>query len=180
MKKTILWVAVCATLIAVGCDKIQKLTEFDIPYNTSFTIPATQLLGIGLPIDVPTPDITTNAESTFSSNGTAKDLIDNVKLSQLRMTINDSTHTQTFNFLRNATIYIKADGLAEAQIAKLDSIPLGVTVVDFTTPSTNLTDYITKNSFSLRIAATSRQASATAIKIDVTSNFHVNAKILNQ
>ena len=180
MKKIILSFAVAATFFAVGCEKLQKLTEFDIPYNSSFTVPATQLLGLGLPIDVPTPDITTNAETTFNSNGTAKDLIDNVKLSQLRLSISDTSNHQTFNFLRKATIFIKADGVAEQEIARLDSVPLGVTTIDFTTPSTNLSSFITKNTFSLRITATSRQESASDIKINVASKFHVNAKVLNQ
>ena len=177
MKKIVFAAIGIATITAFGCKKIQELTEFDIPFNTSFTVPA-QVPGTILP-DIQTPGIQTNIQKTFESNGTAKDLIDEVTLKEMKLVVNTPT-TGTLNFLKSAKIYINAKGMSEALLSSRDSIPRDVNTIDFTTSSANLTNYITKDSFSLRIQVVTRELTNTSTKIDVKTKFHVNAKILGQ
>ena len=46
-----------------SCKTIDKLTQFNMSFNQTVVIPSST--GISLPIDLITPDIETNAESTF-------------------------------------------------------------------------------------------------------------------
>jgi hypothetical protein len=61
-----------------SCKKLNKLTQFDIVYDTDFTIPSST--GINLPTNIITPDFATNSESTLSINDTRKDLIERIIL----------------------------------------------------------------------------------------------------
>ena len=72
MNKIILYVLLL--VIGVGCKKIDRLTQFHMTYNESIIIQSST--GTQLPFTVFTPDIQSNAESTFAVNDTRKDLIE--------------------------------------------------------------------------------------------------------
>ena len=66
----LLFIAVLVT----NCSEVDKLTKFDMDYNSSVTIQSTT--GINLPFNLRTPPVETSSESEFESNNTRKDLIE--------------------------------------------------------------------------------------------------------
>jgi len=174
MKNFIIVLLVSSFLIS--CEAVDSLTKFNLEYNETVKIPAT--LGINLPIDILTPDIETNSESTFSINNTRKDLIEDVKLSELTLTLT-SPSDGDFSFLESIQVLISADGLEEQQVAWLDEVPAEKTI-QLNMSNLNLQEYIKKDAFALRISATTDEAISEEQVIDVYSKFWVDAKILGQ
>lgn len=167
------------TLISIsflGCKKIDKLTQFNMEYNSTATIPSST--GMNLPFNVLTPDVETNSTSTFKANNTRKDLIEEVILKKLDLTVT-SPSGRTFSFLKAINIYINADGLSEAKIAYKDSVPQNAgNKLILNTTNTNLKEYLTKTEYSLRVNAVTDEIISPDYEINIHSVFFVDAKIL--
>jgi hypothetical protein len=175
MKKTILLFAVITTTIW-SCKEVNKLTQFNMNYSDEITIPAT--LGIDLPIDIWTPDIPTNSSSTFESNNTHKDLIQQIILKKMILTIT-SPEESTWDFLKEIEIYISAEGLEKKKIAWMDEIPqTGLKSIDLTVSTEDLKEYIKKDEYKLETKTVTRQLVSHDTKVEIKSTFFVDAKIL--
>ena len=75
MKSKIL-IFTCLILLSItnnSCRTIDKLTQFNMDFNQTVVIPSST--GISLPLDILTPALETNSESTFEINNTSKELI---------------------------------------------------------------------------------------------------------
>ena len=165
------------TVVALaGCKKLDKLTQFDMKFDTSVDIPST--VGINLPFNILTPDITTNSESSFESNDTRKDLIEKITLKTMEMTVSKPAG-EDFSFLKSIEITIKADGLDDKKIAWLNDIPdnAGSTITLETTPD-DLKEYIKKDSYKLDVETTTDEILTQDYTIDIHNVFFVDAKIL--
>jgi len=159
-----------------SCKEINKLTQFNMDYNDEITIPAT--LGIDLPIDIWTPNISTNSSSTFESNNTHKDLIQQIILKKMNLTIT-SPEESTWDFLKEIEIYISADGLEKKKIAWMDDIPkTGLKSIELTVSADDLKEYIKKDEYKLEIKTVTRQLVSHDTKVEIKSTFFVDAKIL--
>jgi len=101
-------------LILNDCKQIDKLTQFDMDYDETVTLPST--IGINVPFNMFTPDITTNSEETFEINDTRKDLIEEITLKEMTMEVT-SPENGDFSFLKSIEVYISADDLDEIKIA---------------------------------------------------------------
>ncbi len=159
-----------------GCDKLDELTKFDIEYSQRATIPSST--GIDLPIDVFTPETETNSESEFEVNDTRKDLIEEIKLTQLELVI-ISPDGADFSFLESISVFISAEGLEEIQIASQTSVPENTSnrlILD--TSDMDLKEYIKKDRFSLRLNTVTDELISTDHELEVNSTFFVDAKIL--
>lgn len=162
-------------LLVFSCKKIDKLTQFDMDYDSSVTVEST--LGINVPFNIYTPDITTNSESTFESNNTHKDLIESISLKTMTMSISNPAGDD-FSFLKSIEIYISADGLSDVKIAWKDDISDNTTELNLETSSTDLKDYVKKDSFKLKVTTTTDEVLTHDYTIDIHSVFFVDAKIL--
>ncbi len=170
------YLSVIAVFVLPGCKALNKLTQFNIDYHTSFTYPAN--LPINLPGNTNTPDITTNADQQFAIKDTRKDLIQSIKLKQLTLTITDPS-TQTFSFLKSVDVYISAPGLPETQVAHKDNIPANVgNTLDLDLFDVELRDYIKADNFNLRITSVTDEIITHAVTVDIYTKFFVDAKIL--
>ena len=159
-----------------GCKKIDELTQFDMDYDSSVDIPATT--GINLPFNIFTPDITTNSESTFESNDTRKDLVEKIVLKTLELTVSKPSG-EDFSFLKSIKITIKADGLADKEIAWDNAVPSNAgNKISLETTSDNLDEYIKKDSFKLDVETVTDEVLTKDYTIDIHSVFFVDAKIL--
>ena len=174
MKSGIFLVSVM--LLTVSCEEVNDLTKFDIEYDKSFTVPAT--LGIDTPISISTPDITTNSEEKFSGNDTKKNLIEEIIMKELVLTL-QSPSDSDLSFLKNLTLYIDADGMEEREIASRMSIPndIGKTL-EMETPSLDLKEYIFKDSFSIRTKVTTDETISEEHEINAAMVFTVDAELL--
>lgn len=173
MRKLVSVLSLC--ILFITCDKIDNLTKFHIDYDTQVTIPSSA--GVNLPFDVLTPDTETNSESKFDSNDTRKDLIEEIKLTQLQLVITSPSNTD-FSFLESIEVYISADGLEEIKIASKVDVPEGVSTLDLDVSDADLKEYIKKDSYSLRLNTVTDEAMSQDHVIDVKSTFFVDAKIL--
>ena len=167
---------ILAVMTMSRCNQLDKLTQFDMDYDTSVTIPST--VGINTPFDIPTPAITTNADSEFSVNDTRKDMIEEITLKRLTLTV-DVPSGGDFSFLNAIEIYISADGLDEQKIAWKENIPNDVgDVLELETSGVDLQEYIKQESFDLRVSTTTDELITQDHEIGIHSVFAVDAKIL--
>jgi len=167
---------ICLFALFTACDKLDELTKFDMEYNQRVTIPSSA--GIDLPFDVFTPEMETNSESTFEVNDTRKDLIEEIKLTELEMVI-ISPDGADFSFLNSIEVYISADGLEEIKIAYLEEVPKDADkVITLDTSDADLKEYIKKDEFSLRLNTVTDELLSTDHELEVNSTFFVDAKIL--
>ncbi len=173
MKK--LWLLPLLILVLGSCETLDKLTTFDIDYTSSVTIPSS--IGISSGFSVPTPDIKTNSESKFENNNTNKDLIEEVYLKDMVLSIK-SPSGEDFSFLKSLTIYIEAEGLEEQAIASAEDISNDATTVQMTTSKVDIQQYVKADSFKLRVESTTDETITQDYELEVYSVFTVNAKIL--
>ncbi|NRD18590.1 hypothetical protein HNV08_00910 [Winogradskyella eckloniae] len=175
MKNNLLTVFI-AFVVLFSCDVVDDLTKFDLDYQTNYSVAATTL--INSPFSLNTPDVTTESDATFESNNTHKDLIESIKLKQLKLTI-DSPESGNFNFLKEVHIYIDADDLEEMEIANIydlentDSNVISLDVID-----QELKAYIKKDSFNLRVKTVTDETISETHDIIIDTKFRVDAEIL--
>ena len=164
------------TFSITSCKKIDELTQFELSYSSTAKIASNAV--INLPIDLLTPNITTNSQSQFSSKNTNKDLIQTIKLLKLNLQVT-SPSTQRFDFLKSIEIYIKADGLGELKIAEKLDIPDNVgTDLNLDVKENDIAPYIKKDAFSLRLKAITDKNITQDVSIKVNSTIFVDAKLL--
>ncbi len=173
-KKTLLLLLI--TVALTSCDAIDELTKFDLDYTTNYTIQASTI--IDTPIDILTPDVTTNSEEEFESNDTRKDLIESIKLRTLTLNLN-TPEDGNFNFINDITIFIRAEGLPEVAIASATDLPEnGSRSVALETDNVELKEYIKADSYTLRTMTTTDGTISQDHNIDIRTVFRVDAKIL--
>lgn len=165
-------------LLTVSCEEANELTKFDIEYEESFTVPA--ILAIDTLRSISTPDITTNSEEKFSGNDTKKDLVEEIVLKELVLTLETPEHPDSdLSFLKSLTLYIDAEGMDETEIASSESIPDDIgNTLDMETTSVDLKEYIFKDSFSLRTEVTTDETISEDHEINAAMVFTVDAKLL--
>ncbi|WP_258103433.1 hypothetical protein [Marinoscillum sp. MHG1-6] len=169
---------VIVLVIFTGCDKIAKLTQFEMEYDETVIIPSST--GINLPFNLFTPDVQSNSESTFAVNDTRKDLIEEIQLTQLDLTLTSPSNGD-FGFLKSIEIFISADGLSEVKIAWKENIPSTIDkYMELETTPSDLQEFIKKDNFSLRVNTVTDELITSDHHIDVHSIFFVDAKILGQ
>lgn len=173
MRNFLLILTVLFTIIA--CDKVDDLTKFDLKYKSKVIIPASA--GIDLPFNVFTPDMVTDSESQFKVNDTRKDLIEEIKLTELQMVITSPTDAD-FSFLNSVEVYISAEGLDEIKIAEEDVDENAGSTLDVDVLDVDLKEYIKKDEFNLRLNTVTDEAIGSDHEIDVNSTFFVDAKVL--
>lgn len=169
----------CALLLfSLGaCQQIDKLTQFDVPYTTTFTVPATGV-SVGLPFDITTPPVQNNNQQTYQSYNTAADKIEEVSLKELELTILNPSG-EDFSFLEKAEVFIKADGLPEVSIASKNPVPANAgSSLLFDVSGANLKEYIQADEYTLRVSTTLDEAISVDHEIQVRSVFRVDAKVL--
>lgn len=179
-KNTLSFFAIAAFIFTLSsCKLLDKLTQFNVDYSTTFTIPPTTILDIGLPINPGTSNITTNSAQTFTNNNTSADHIKSVMLKSLKLTIT-SPSGKKFDFLKSAVIYISADGLPKVQVASIDNIndaTVGNTI-DLTPTTADLKEYLIKPSYTVSETVTTSGSNSDNVDVKADATFLVQGKIL--
>lgn len=175
--KKVKWFLVLFTFVVLfSCDKLDELTKFDMEYSQRTTIPSS--MGIDLPFDIYTPETETNSESKFEVNDTRKDLIEEIRLTELELVIITPTDSD-FSFLNSIDVFISAEGLDEIKIASQPEVPENVgNTLNLETMDVDLKEYIKKDQFSLRLNTVTDEFISSDHEIEVNSTFFVDAKIL--
>ena len=155
---------------------LAKLTRFEMKFDQSVTIPAST--AINLPFNLFTPDIETNSESAFAVNNTKKDLVEEIKLTTLRLTLKSPANSD-FSFLKSISVFVSADDLPEIKIAWKDDVPNDVgKVLELDVTGADMQEYIKKDSFKLRLNTVTRKMLGAEHQIDLHSVFFVDVRVL--
>lgn len=163
-------------LIFSACDKVDELTKFDMDYTTEVVVPSST--GVNLPINLMSPEIESNTSSTFEVNDTRKNLVEEINLTDLELTIT-SPSDGNFNFLKSIEVFIVAEGLSEERIAwKEDISSSDRQELILETTDANIKEYILKDEFQLRVKTVTDEVITSDHHIEVFANFFVNATLI--
>lgn len=159
-------------LFIFSCSAVDKLLTFTISDQYSFTIDSA--VPMGIPLDITTPDIPSSSSAEFKKNNTNANLVKDVKLTELKLTITNPAD-KTFSFLKSIHIYISTDATDEVELAYLDDINSAANSLSLTTTSNKLDKYIKASSYKLRIKAVTKEALSTNVTIKSEMKFNVTA-----
>ena len=159
-------------LLLFGCNEIEKMLTFTINDRTAIRIESTSPLT--LPLGIPTPAVTSNSEQQYSNNNTRADLVKDVRLDELKLTITDPA-TKTFSFLKTIRIYISSDQTNEIELASSENISSQTGTLQLNPTQAKLDTYAKASSYSLRTEITTDETLTEAVEIQVDLRFLVTA-----
>ena len=158
-------------LFAGACKKINELFTFQISDSQNIKIPASGLLNV--PVIAPVP-VTMNSQESFENNHTNANLVKDVKLSKLTLTITDPA-SENFNFLKSIKIWIGTDQNDKVPLASLDNVPVDVSVIELISDQQKLDKYIKASNYTLYTEVTLKSNVAQELNIRADSRFTVTA-----
>ena len=158
-------------LLFVGCEKISNLLTFEINSSDTIKIPASGLVNTPFIAPVPVP---VNAQKTYDNNQTKAELVRDVRLVKLKLTIVDPA-AENFNFLNNIKIYIGADGVDRVLLASLDNVPVDVATIELVSANAQLDRYLKAPSYTLYTEVGLRSNVARELTVQADSRFKVTA-----
>jgi len=169
---------ILVVIITSSCSKqFEGLTNFTIEYTQEVKVESNG--GVNLPFNIGTPPVQTNTTSKFENENTAKNLIEEIYIEEVKITLTAPDNSD-FSFLENITIYINADGKDEKKIAWKNPVPSNTGVVlTLDISNVDLQEYIVQDEFSLRINVTTDEIITSDHYFEIYTRFYVNAKLLN-
>jgi len=174
MKKISLLIMLIISLHA--CKKIDKLTQFTIHFDTEATIPAG--IPINTPFNIPSLEIPIETNNEFNNNNTAKELVEQAILKELKLTVTDPSNGN-FNFLKDIEIFISADDLPEVKVAWVYNHPNDdQPTLNLETTDLDLQEYIKKDKLDVRVKTTFDEVLTRDYQIRMDFAFFIDAKIL--
>lgn len=173
MKKTISIVALLALIIGLNVSCKKKPVEFDIDYTNTVTIPSTAV-SINVPADFDSPEISTESKSKFSSNNTAKELIDEIKMTKFDLSVANGN----LDFLKSLKIYLKTSELGDILIASKTNIPQGVSTVGMDLQDVNIKEYIFKDKIQFRVNVIIKTGMTETQQLKMDQTVHVKATVM--
>ncbi len=175
MKKTPLLILITLVFLS-SCDLLSELTQFDLPYETSFSVP---LIGASdSTLIVETPTINTGIADAMGNFNTELDLIDEITLTSLSLTLTEPVDGD-FGFLSSMEIFINAAGQEELQLAFNTAVAEDVgAVLNLETTAVDIQEYIKLDGFSLRFSFGTDETVLVQHDIAMNMEVHVDAKVL--
>jgi hypothetical protein len=171
--RTKIYLSIVTIIVLItSCNVIDDLLTFTIDNQTTFKIESGFPLGTAF--NVITPDVTTNSSSTFENNNTKAELVKDVKLSELKLTITDPTN-KSFSFLKSIHLYISTDANDEIELAYLDEINSTSNVLNLTCTTQKLDKYIKASSYKIRTKAVIKESLTQDITVKSDMKFKVTA-----
>jgi hypothetical protein len=165
-------IAFAAGLLLSACKDVEKLLTFRINDSTSIRIESSSPLN--LPLGIPTPAVTSNSQQQYENNNTSKNLVKDVKLEELKLTITDPP-SKTFSFLKSIHVYISTDQSDEIELASLENVSTSVNVINLTPTKEKLDTYAKAPSYVLRTEVETDEALTEPVDIQVDLKFVVTA-----
>jgi hypothetical protein len=175
MKKyfTFFSVILAISLLLASC---KAKVSFYINNSTSTTIPAQT--PINLPFNILTPPISSSNTQEYQNNNTVPDLIQEVSLQQLLLTIT-SPSNQNFSFLKSIAIYIEnGDGSNKKKLAYNDNVNSNSKTLELTSTGENLVPYLQDSTYKLETEYTIKAIPMQDIDINIDLKFYVTAGVL--
>ena len=172
MKKALLLAPLALFLLLVGCKKVDQLLTFYIDDSQNIRIPASTPLAVLANLAPIT--VSTQSEDKFKNNNTRADLVKDVSLNKLTLTITDP-NGQNFDFLQKIEILIGTNANDQVRLAFLDQVPRGVNSIELTSTNAKLDAYLKSSSYTLTTKVQTSQALSRDITIKCDTRFKVTA-----
>jgi hypothetical protein len=171
--KTKIFLAIAILLLAAtSCNVIDDLLTFTIDNETSIKIDST--LPVGTAFTIITPEVTTNSSATFENNKTKADLVKDVKISELKLTITKPSN-KSFSFLKSIRLFISTDANDEIELAFLEDINSTATTLNLTCTTAKLDKYVKAPSYTIRTRAVIKETLTEDITVKANMKFRVTA-----
>jgi hypothetical protein len=154
------------------CKEVEDLLTFTISDEVTMTVPSSS--PFNLPVEIATPDVTTNSSQKFANNNTDASHVKDVKLQELKLSIQSPTG-KTFSFLKSIQIYISTTTSNEILLASLDNIPVSVNSISLTPTQEKLDTYAKASSYKLRTSIVTRETLTQNIELKTDLKFRVTA-----
>ncbi|MBX7242516.1 MAG: hypothetical protein K1X92_12275, partial [Bacteroidia bacterium] len=125
------------------------------------------------------PEVPTNASQTFNGQNTNTNLIDEILLSDMTLTVTNPSGGN-MNFFKDIYILISADGLPEKEIAFAKDIPDGTTVLNMTETNENIKAYLTSSQFKLKPKVLLDGVPMQDTQLEISTTYTVKAGLLTK
>jgi hypothetical protein len=172
MKTKAVTVLAILVLFIASCSEVDKLLTFTISNQTTFKINSG--LPFNSPFEVPTPDVTTNSTTDFKNNNTNVDLVKDVKLQELKLSITSPTD-KTFSFLKSVHMYISTNADDETELAYQDDINSTANSINLTCTTQKLDKYIKASSYKIRTKVITKETLTQETTVKADMKFRVTA-----
>ncbi|MGG7033671.1 MAG: hypothetical protein ACI7YS_00570 [Flavobacterium sp.] len=175
MKTKILSLIALASVAFTSCEALDELLNFSLEQTFSILVPAATTEDEDIII---VETIETNAAQKFEEYKTTADLIKEIKLDQLTLTITDAD--KTFDFLKSVNVYIASSETSDDKILLVSKSDINSTdtTLDLTTSKEGLAKYVKGDQFTLFFEGKAAKEMIDAINVDVKIKFKVTANPL--
>ncbi|HEX8059336.1 MAG TPA: hypothetical protein VF473_00305 [Cyclobacteriaceae bacterium] len=155
---------------------VDSFTHFGFETDYVLQVPVMQVTA--LPLEIVTPDIATHSDVLFSSNKTRADLVEEMKMTALTLSVKTPAGGD-LKFLKSVDIYSRAQGLPDVRIAFKDVVPADVGAkLDLDVTGVELREYFSKDKYQLKIIVVTDQAVTQDYAVNAHAKFFVDAKLL--
>ena len=161
-----------AVLFICSCEEVEDLLTFRINDSANITIESASPLNLA--IAIPTPVVTLNSRQEFENNNTKAELVRDVKLEQLKLTITQPSG-KSFSFLKSIRIFISTDQEGEMELASLDNISTTSGTLDLVPTTEKLDPFIKAASYGLRTEIITDETLTQDVDVLVNLRFKVTA-----
>lgn len=161
------------TSVLFSCKK--KGISFSVNHRANFRVESSSPLN--LPFEVGTPDVTTNSSQEFSNNNTTPNLVKEVTLQELTLTIT-APAGKTFSFLKSAEIFISTNSSNEIKLASVENNTSARSTITLQPTNANLLEYIKADKYKLRSRIVTKETLTQPVDIRCDVRFKVTASIL--
>lgn len=175
MKTILIYLALLLGISLTACEKVDKLLTFYIEDEQTIEIPSQVNNGFPLGTLIPLSPVavSTNSQAEFENNDTRADLVKDVSLDELKLTLADPS--QNFDFLKDIEIFISNDANEELRLAFYNDIPLGQNTLLLNSTGAKLDKYLREPAYKIITKARLRKAIANDITIKANMRFKVTA-----
>ncbi|MBE8723761.1 hypothetical protein [Flavobacterium hungaricum] len=172
MKSKLIALTICLSVFLTSCDAVDDLLSFTISNNTSIKIKSTS--PINLPLEIITPEVTTNSSAEFENNKTKASLVKDVKLRSLQLNI-ENPADKTFTFLKSVHLYISTTDSNEIELAYQDNINSTSNAIDLICTDKKLDEYLKADSYKIRTKVTLKETLTQDVTVKAAMKFKVTA-----
>ena len=158
--------------LLTGCNEVEDLLTFHVNDHTRIRIESSSPLS--LPLEVATPAVTSNSQQQYQNNNTRADLVRDVKLEQLKLTI-EAPEAKTFSFLKSIHIYISTPEAEEIELASLQNVSSTASVLELVPTDQKLDAYAKSPSYTLRTEVITDETLTQDVDVLVDLKFRVTA-----
>lgn len=172
MKSKLVALSLLLFVFLSSCDAIDDLLSFTISNETSIKIKSTS--PINLPSEIITPDVTTNSSAEFKNNKTKAELVKDVKIRSLKLSISDPSD-KNFTFLKSIHLYISTTDSDEIELAYQDNINSTSNAIDLICTDARLDRYIKADKYKIRTQVTLKETLTKDVTVKADMKFRVTA-----